>query len=209
MIGVGRLAEVVDYNRAHVKLDYRVMVDVVVKLPNLECWGCRIGGNEWSPKTEQDATRYLTQDWAEPRRDTRQDFAKALLSARLPKSFQRIRLEFLQNLDESTHIDHLTAQPDLVSPAPNDLFSTSLYQLSNHLRRLYLRVVADETLFCPKNSCTSAWPSLESLVVMFHIVTPSGQWYFKGPNGEGRDTAAIKVTDAAYPPWKQLPMTKQ
>ncbi|KAH6616894.1 hypothetical protein C7974DRAFT_402614 [Boeremia exigua] len=198
-----------DHDQAHVKLDCRAMVDLVVKLPNLEYWGCRIGGDEWSPKTEQEATRYLTQDWAGPRRDTRQDFARALLSARLPKSLQRVRLDFLYNQDQSTYIDHLTPQPDLVSPAPNDLFSTSLHQLSHHLRRLRLCVVADETLFCPKDSCSPPWPNLESLVVMFHMVAPSGKWYFVGPNGEGRDTAVIKITDAAYPPLETTPYDEE
>jgi hypothetical protein len=198
-----------DYQWAGVKLDYRVMVDLVARLPNVEYWGCRIGGDEWSPKTEQEAARYLTQDWAGPRRDTRWDFAKALLSIRVPDSLRRIRLDFLHDLDKSTHIDHLTAQPDLVSPAASDLFSTSLHQLTHHLRRLHLRVVADETLFWPKDNCTTLWPSLESLVVMFHMVSPSGQWYFVGPNGEGRETAAFKITDTSYPPLETTPYDKE
>ena len=193
-------AEDANCDWALVKLDYRVMVDLVVKFPNLEYWGCRIGGDEWSPKTKQEAARYLTQDWAGPRRDTRQDFAKALSSAHLPNSLRRVRLDFLHDKDNSTKIDHFTAQPNMVSPAANDLFSTSLHHLSHHLRRLHLRVLADETLFWPKDNCTSSWPNLESLVVMFHMVSPSGQWYFIGPNGEGRDTAAFKVTHASYPP---------
>ena len=196
----GRRAEDPVCNRAPVQLDYRVMVDLVVKLPNLDYWGCRIGGGEWSPKTEQEAAGYLTQDWAGPRPDTRQDFAKALLSAHVPDSLRRIRLDFLHDKCNSTLVDHLTAQPDLVSPAPNDLFSTSLHHLSHHLRRLHVRLLADETLFWLKDNCTSSWPNLESLIVMFHMVSPSGQWYFIGPNGEGRDTAAFKVTDTSYPP---------
>jgi hypothetical protein len=182
------------------KLDYRVMVDLVTKLPNLEYWGCRFAGDEWSPKVEQEAAQYLTQDWAGPRRDTRQDFAKALSSARLPVSLRKIRLDFLHDLQESTDIDHLTTQPDLTSPAANDLFSTSLHHLSHHLRRLHLRVVADETLFWPKDGCVASWPVLESFIVAFHMVSPSGQWYFMGPNGEGRHIRAYKVTDTAYPP---------
>ncbi|KAF2627797.1 hypothetical protein BU25DRAFT_431133 [Macroventuria anomochaeta] len=175
---LGRRADDADYNWARVKLDYRVVVDLVVKLPYLEYWGCRIGGDEWSPKTVQEATRYFTQDWVGPRRDTRQGFAKALLSARLPDSLRRVRLDFLHDLHNSTHIDHLTAQPDLVSPAANDLFSTSLHHLSHHLRRLHLRV-------------------------------PEGQWYFIGPNGEGRDTAAFKVTDTSYPPLETTPYDEE
>jgi hypothetical protein len=192
-----------------VKLDYRVMVDLVVKLPNLEYWGCRMGGDEWSPKTDQAATNYFLQDWAGPRRDTRQDFAKALLTARLPDSLRCIRLDFLHDLEHSTYIDHLTEQPDLVSPEINDLFSTSLCYLSNHLRQLHLRVVADESLFWPKNGCTLSWPNLESFVVMFHMVSPSGQWYFIGPNGEGRDTAAYKVNHTSYPPLETTPYDKK
>lgn len=183
-----------------VKLDYRVMVDLVTKLPNLEYWGCRFAGDEWSPKVRQEAAQYLTQDWAGPRRDTRQDFAKALSSACLPGSLRKIRLDFLHDLQESTNIDHLTTQPDLISPAVNDLFSTSLRHLSHHLRRLHLRVVADETLFWPKDGCAASWPMLESFIVAFHMVSPSGQWYFMGPNGEGRQLRAYKVTDAEYPP---------
>jgi hypothetical protein len=196
----GSGTDAADYNWARVKLDYRAMVDLVAKLPNLEYWGCRIGGDEWSPETEQEATKYFTQDWAGPRRDTRQDFAKALLAIRPPNSLRRIRLDFLHDLYNSTHIDHLTAQPDLASPAGNDLFSASLSHLSRHLRRLHLRVVADETLFWPRDNPSHSWPNLESLVVAFHMVSPSGQWYFIGPNGEGRNTAPFKVTKASYPP---------
>jgi hypothetical protein len=205
----GERADVANCRRAEVKMDYGVMVDLVVKLPNLKYWGCRIGGSEWSPKTEQEAAQYLTKDWAGPRRDTRQDFAKALSSARLPDSLRRIRLDFLHDLHFVTNIDHFTAQPDLVSPAANDLFSTSLHHFSHHLRRIHLRVVADETLFLPKDNCTYSWPNLESLVVMYHMVSPSGQWYFVGPNGEGRNTAAFRVTDASYPPLETTPYDEE
>ncbi|KAG9200029.1 hypothetical protein G6514_007625 [Epicoccum nigrum] len=169
-------------------------------MPSLEYWGCRIGGNEWSPRYEQEAAQYLMQDWAGPRRDTRQDFAKVLSSVRLPDTLRQVRLDFLFDLDQSTDIDHLTAQPDLTSSAVNDLFSTSLHHLSHHLRRLHLRLVADETLFWPKNCCASPWPKLESLIVAFHVVSPSGRWYFNGPNGEGQDTGVSQITDATYPP---------
>jgi hypothetical protein len=205
----GRLRGDAGHDWAPVKLDYRVMVDLVVKLPNLEYWGCRMGGGEWSPKTNQAATNHFLQDWAGPRRDTRQDFAKTLLKARLPDSLRRIRLDFLHDLEHSTNIDHLTAQPDLVSPATNDLFSTSLCHLSSHLRQLHLRVVADETLFWPKDGCALSWPNLESFVVMFHMVSPSGQWYFIGPNGEGRDTAACKVNHTSYPPLETTPYDEE
>lgn len=183
-------------------MDYRVMVDLVAELPNLEYWGRRTGGDEWSTKTEQEATQYLSHDWAGPRRDTRQNFGKGLLSAHLPKSLQQARLDFLHDLEESTNIGHLTAQPDLTSPMTKEFFSISLSHHSDHLRRLHLRVVADEALFLSDSSSNASWPNLESLVVMFHMVNPSGQWYFLGPDGEGRDTKAIEVTNASYPPLK-------
>jgi hypothetical protein len=144
-IGQGR--DATNYDWARVELDYRVMIDLVTKLPNLEYRGCRIGGDEWWPKTKQEATQYFTQDWAGPRRDTRHDFAEGLLSIRLPNSLRSIHLNFFHDLTSTTDIDHLTAQPDLTSPVGNNFFSTSLHHLSHHLRRLHLRVVADETLF--------------------------------------------------------------
>jgi hypothetical protein len=103
-------------------------------------------------------------------------------------------------VDEVTDIDHLNAQPNMVMPAPSDPFSMSLHVLSHQLRRIHLRVVADESLFWPESGRITSWPNLESLVVMFHMVSPSGQWYFKGPNGEGRNMAGFEVTDASYPP---------
>ncbi|PVH90435.1 hypothetical protein DM02DRAFT_22313 [Periconia macrospinosa] len=192
-----------DYRLATVKLDYRVMVDLAVKFPNLEYLGCRIGGDEWQPKWETKAARYLTRDWAGPRRDTRRDFAEALKSARLPNSLRRICLDFLHRLDEVTGVDHLNAQPNLVMPAPNDPFSISLHHLSHQLRRIHLRVVADKSLFWSETGGITSWPNLESLVVMFHMVSPSGKWYFQGPNGEGRNMVGFEVTDASYPPLEE------
>lgn len=189
-----------NYRLADVKLDYRVMVDLIVKLPNIEYWGCRIGGDEWTPNWESQAARYLTRNWSGPRRDTRNDFAKALQSAKLPGTLQRIRLDFLHCFHYAERIDHLTAQPDLVKPEPFDPFCTSLHHLSQNLRRIHLRVVADESLFWPKDSSIHSWPNLESFIVMFHVVSPSGKWYFEGPKGEGRNTAAFDVTSASYPP---------
>jgi hypothetical protein len=192
-----------DYTLATVKLDYRVMVDLAVKLRNLEYLGCRIGGDEWQPKWETKAERYLSRDWAGPRRDTRRDFAKALQSAHLPSSLRRICLDFLHPLHGATGIDHLNAQPNLVMPAPNDPFSISLHHLSHQLRRIYSRVVADKSLFWPETGGITSWPNLESLVVMFHRVSPSGEWYFQGPNGEGRNKMGFEVTKISYPPLEE------
>lgn len=66
---LGKCPDDADYSWARVKMDHRVMVDIAVKMPNLENWGCRIGGDEWALKTEQEATQYFTKDWTGPRRD--------------------------------------------------------------------------------------------------------------------------------------------
>lgn len=191
-----------DYGLAVFKLDLRVMVDLAVKFPNLEYWGCRLGGDEWTPKWQQDAVIYLTHDWEGPRRDSRHDFARALGSARLPDSLRCVRLDLLYPLDDSLRIDHHQMMPDLVSPEPNDPFSVGLRNLSQHLRRLQLRGVIDETLFWPGEDFIPCWPNLESLDITFHMVSPAGSWYFVGPNGEGLTTAASSIGDSSYPPFE-------
>jgi hypothetical protein len=195
-----------NYGGAPVKLDLRVMIDLVTRLPNLEFWGCKMTSYEWSRKRRNRAVEYFERDWAGPRRDTRHDFAGALENASLPSSLRRVRLDFMHGLFGSTDIDHFTTQPNLTTTAPNDPFSLSLQHLSQHLRRVHLRVVADETLFWDWNSPFNLWLNLEILVVMFHMVSPSGAWYFEGPGGEGRDMTGFDVTDASYPPFITTPL---
>jgi hypothetical protein len=200
-----RPGEVIDtgYVLEPVKLDYGVMVDLLAKLPNLEYWGCRIGGDEWEPEWPQEWKNHYTRDWAGPRRDTRKDFAKALLQhTGMPQSLRRVRLDFLHDLLFSERINHHAQQPDLVNPAINDHLSLSLHHLSQSLRRVHIRAVVDESLFWPKNDAITIpnWPHLETLVVMFHMVSPSGKYYFTGLNNEGASTLGYSVTDTSYPP---------
>jgi hypothetical protein len=189
-----------DWRSAIVRPDYRVIIDLAAKCPNLEFLGCCLGGDEWQRKWGSRAERYLCRDWAGPRRDTRKDFAKAMESVRLPKSLQRINLDFLYDLHSATTIDHFNAQPNLVMQEPNDPFSISLGHLCHQLRRVNLRIVADESLFWPRVDGGTAWPNLESFVIMFHMVSPSGTWYFQGLHGEGRNMSGFEVIDASYPP---------
>jgi hypothetical protein len=35
---------------------------------------------------------------------------------------------------------------------------------------------------------------------MFHMVAPSGAWYFEGPRGEGRELIGYELDDSAYAP---------
>lgn len=68
--------------------------------------------------------------------------------------------------------------PDLVGPGTKDPFSSSLRILSNNLRQVQLRVMADDTLFW-SDSDVPSWSNLEILDVMFHIACPTGRWYSK------------------------------
>jgi hypothetical protein len=184
------------------KLDWRVLVDLMVKLPTLESFCCKLGGDEWSPPFPDERNTHYLRDWEGPRRDSRHDFATALRTAKLPTTLRHAKLDFLHTLREAEHIDQCEAMPDLVSPAVKDPFSTSLRTLYPHLRELWLRVMADETLFWPDDESAPTWPNLEIVNVLFHIVTPSGAYYFEGPRGLRRlDTAGFPVTASSYPPF--------
>jgi hypothetical protein len=43
-------------------------------------------------------------------------------------------------------------------------------------------------------------PFLQYIFLMFHMVSPSGAWYFEGPRGEGRALAGYELDDSSYPP---------
>lgn len=186
------------------KLDLRILVDLIIKLPNLQSLSCAMGGDEWSPRLLESlpATYYL-RDWEGPRRDSRNDFASALQAnyKHIPKGLRCANLDFLFPIEAAEDIDHRTSMPDIISPAPYVPISSSLRLLSSHLRQLQLRVSADQTLFWPEGEASiPAWPQLESLEVMFHPVSPSGTWYFEGPKGEGSGMTGFKVDDTCYPP---------
>ena len=87
--------------------------------------------------------------------------------------------------------------PNLIGTAPHDVFSSNIHLLAHNLRKLQLRVVADESLF--SNPTLTSFANMESLDVMFHPVHPSGSWYFKGPEGEGEDTVGRDITSNDYP----------
>jgi hypothetical protein len=166
------------------KLDTRVLLDIARKLPNLEAVWCMTGGDEWHTSYQRDQAiyRYIMQDWKGPRRDSRHDFAKALDITELPR-LRHAHLDFLYPLNEVENIDQRWAATDLSAPATHDPFSATLRLLSCHLRSMYVRVVADETLFWPVSDGEPTWPMLQTLHVMFHMSTPSGSWYFKEPPG--------------------------
>ena len=191
------------------KIDLRVLIDVSHKLPNLENLQCKIGGDEWFSGQEAEAddieaANLIRKDWEGPRRDSRHDFAKAVKHAALP-CLRHARLDFIYPMHESDWIDQRRAMPNLTQPATYDPFSTSLRILSYQLRTMKLRVVADKTLFWPANSSTPSWPNLESVSVMFHMVTPTGTWYFQGLPGVGA-SEGYEITEQSYPPLETTEM---
>ncbi|KAJ4298084.1 hypothetical protein N0V90_005983 [Kalmusia sp. IMI 367209] len=185
------------------KIDYRVLLDIASRLPNLELLQCNIAGDEWHTGFHQ---RYwpIMKDSEGPRRDSRHDFRKALVGFQEAASCLRhAQLDFLFPNDEVRRIDQREALPNLVKPCDYDPLSTSLRILSYPLRTLTLRGVADETLFWPADGSVPSWPNLESISVMFHLSTPSGTWYFRGLPGIGA-TQSYEITDDMYPPFKTI-----
>jgi hypothetical protein len=96
-------------------------------------------------------------------------------------------------------LHHYKVHPDLISSTRKDPFSTSLGILSYNLRKLKIRTQVDDTLFWPHDGSNTTWPHLEELSVMFHMVSPSGAWYFEGPSGEARDLRGYEVNESSYP----------
>ena len=119
--------------------------------------------------------------------------------AQLPSSLREVQLDFFFDLGEHLDLDQDEGGPDLVGAGQQDISSKSLCVLAQDLRRLDLKIKADATLFWPIQGETS-FPTLESLSVMFFPMTPSGTWYFRGPNGRGAETTGYQATADMYPP---------
>ena len=156
------------------KLDSRVLVDLSAKFPNLEALHCSIGGDEWLAGNPDSRQRYITKDWAGPRRDSRHDLAKALESHLISGSrilgLRFARLNFISPLRAAHNFDQLEAFPNLVAPAKHDLFSSNLRVLSYQLRKLSLTAIVDHTLFWPVDGATPSWNNLETLSLsLIHI----------------------------------------
>jgi len=185
------------------KLDYRILIDLATRFPNLQELKCRIGNDEWTPFYDEDGSANLFPwEYDGPRRDTRHDFGGAITTAHVPETLLQVELDFLcrRTMSNAEGIDQMKSMPNLVSPACRDPFSTSLRILSYHLVELTLRAQVDETLFWPHDGATPTWPHLRRLFIMFHMVSPSGAWYFEGPRGEGRDLMGYELDESSYPP---------
>jgi len=185
------------------RLDLRLVLDLITKMPELENLSWVGGGDEWTPSSRSAAIAHYYRNYEGPRRDSRYNFAEALAIATLPKSLRNASLNFLYPLDHSEETDQRGNLPDLIAPSSHgDPFSSALRTLSHQLRRLNLRILADSTLFWPSDPAADvpSWPNLEDLHVYFHHASPAGTWYFQGPEGEGSQTSSYAVTTEMYPP---------
>ncbi|KAH4302897.1 hypothetical protein HBH64_055300 [Parastagonospora nodorum] len=182
-------------NRVGIKYDYRILIDLIAHLPNASHLECHIGVDEWTPYFTDEPANCYTWDYDGPRRDTRHGFANAPLSSSSLQRLESVKLDFFcrNTMTQADYIHQYMSYPNLVCPASKDPFSTSLRILSYHLRELDLRVQVDESLFWPTDGSTATWPHLQKVRVMFHMVTPSGTYYFEGPRGEGRELMGHEI----------------
>lgn len=186
-------------------LSVEVLPQLMSRLPQLEEVYCRLGGDEWRPRFEHQATRYALQDWPGPRRDARLELGQLLLnqgsgSNLPPPTLQRASLDFLSPDEQLDSIDQREPLPDLVSPLTHDPFSRGLGCFSQALHHFKLSAVIDHTLF----SLPHEWPHLESLEICFHASTPQGAWYFDAPPGYAHHAAndpLVREGTSYYPPF--------
>lgn len=185
-------------------LDFRILMDLTNKLPSLRRFICKVGGEDWMSYVNWAAYtanqyRYVFEG---PKRDSRHSFANLAPQMQF-KDLKDLDLDFLSPMTVIDWTGQRKSMPNLVAPASHDLFSTALRILSYPLRRLDLRGVFDDTLFCSRNASehTHDWPNLEILNVAFHPVSPTGAWYFRGLEPESVKSG-FEVTSAHYPPYE-------
>jgi hypothetical protein len=92
---------------------------------------------------------------------------------------------------------------DTVRPPKNNardaIFTPQISDLFAALKMMEERA-GEQTLFWPEDGSVPTWPNLQDLFVMFHVVSPSGAWYFEGPRSEGREMTGYEVNESSYPP---------
>lgn len=193
-------------------IEYRTILDIARRCPNLDTLKCSLGGTEWFGNFLNEALKSSCQDWAGPRRDSRHGFGDAIrgIHEALPR-LRSIDLDFLCPLKYMEFFDERSSWPsilpDLVHPAPYDPFSSSLRILSQHLRTMHLRVIADDTLFWPtENDNTITWPNMESMNIMFSNSHPSGLYYF---SGQPSTMPGYEITPEHYPPLIQTDLDRE
>jgi hypothetical protein len=166
------------YNRAASRPDWRVLLDVASRLPNLEYLGSRFGVEEWRLPGVDPPRRHFEYEFEGCAMESRVGLAKLLAEKKLPATLRNVQLDFLNDLEQHLQA-HEEGGPDYVRPATYDLFSNSRRSLASNLRRLDLRLIADSALFWPvEDGAVACFPNLELLKIMFHPMAPSGSWKF-------------------------------
>lgn len=188
------------------KIGLGVLAKIASKCPRLEILTCMMEtGMGWTGNAKKELENIYRFDWVGPLRDSRHNFAKSLETTTLPQTLREVSLNFIgQEPEIPFRVDQRAILPNLISPAQFDIFSSSLRVLSQQLRRMMLWVIADDTLFWPRNGATS-WPNLETLSVQFQLSCPSGQWYFEGDDGRRHVGPNHDINGMAYPPLVDLP----
>lgn len=114
-------------NIAGIKYDYRILIDLIVRLPNAEHLECHVGMDDWTPHFEKEPATGYTREFDGPRRDTKHGFGNALPSLSHTEHLKSIRLDFFcwNVMRYADSIHHRKSFPNLVTPALKDSFSTS------------------------------------------------------------------------------------
>ncbi|KAI0599803.1 hypothetical protein F4775DRAFT_548352 [Biscogniauxia sp. FL1348] len=186
-------------------LDLRMLVDLSIKLPGMEELSCPYLAERFPYSYDDAVIRHFTHPWEGPLRDSRHGLGAAVKEQlnNLPAGLKQLTLKFGDTFTEGC-MDQSRALPNLVAPASYDPLSSGIRMLSRSMTDLDLQICADKTLFWPspdeKGSDAPSWPHLERLKVRFHIISPSGAWYFQGPRGEGREPSKFEVGQKNYPP---------
>ncbi|PGH29602.1 hypothetical protein GX50_07635 [[Emmonsia] crescens] len=186
-------------------LDLRVVADLVSKLPNLEVLDCQYLHERFPNYALYPVLSHFTRPWEGPWRDSRHAFAKAMTGDIFPAKLKTAKLHFGSNRDSHLgwHVDQNVTLPNLIEPLSYDPLCSALRVFSLRLTELDIHIFADSSLFWPSSGESGAapphWPYLKRLNVEFQPASPSGVWYFQGPDGEGRNATAYKVTHEHYP----------
>jgi hypothetical protein len=96
------------------RLDRRVLIDIASRLPNLQYLGRQLGIMKGKLTDEKPARKHFEHDNEACARDSRQDFAKALESTKLPESLKYVQLDFLTNIRQNMNEEreeHPTSSP--------------------------------------------------------------------------------------------------
>jgi hypothetical protein len=204
------------------KLDRRILVDLMTRLPHLERLASELNNDDWISDNINAFEEIYHRDFPGLRFDERQDFAAAVQAAAqgnfnaVPNSLKEVKLDFFHQPKRYLSIDQRKPLPNIMgTTVGKDPFSSSLRLMYANLRRLEIWAMIDHSFFWDGSSEASlpTWPYLEDLVVVFHPAAPSGAWYFDGPRGEfaaESSTSGPSLTSGQwYPPSEAIEEDRQ